>query len=428
VPTAFSPEAASELPGPDWLRERRRQAAETVANTDLPDASAEEWRYSRIAELDLDNFAPTAQFGDAPMARLDDEPAAIVRSVNGRVVAIDIEDDLLAAGVRVGPLVDFDDCQSLLGSVSNDAGDYFILLNDAFAPEPLVLDVPKGVVVERPVVFTDHAAGDGAAAFPRLVIRVGENAEVSVLDQHTSDDDATVLVCPVVELDVGPAGRLGYLNVQQLGDNSWQLGSQLARVERDGTVSAATAAFGGAYARSRADTRLVGRGAHGELLAVYFGERDQTLDFRTYQDHVAPDTTSNLLYKGVVAGRARSIYTGLIRVRPDARGTNAFQTNRNLKLSDEAWAESVPNLEIENNDVKCSHASTVSPVDEDQRFYLESRGVPTDEAERLVVAGFLDEVLQSAPTASAVPALRTAVAAKLARQRDLERSVDEAMA
>ena len=162
-------------------------------------------------------------------------------------------------------------------------------------------------------------------------------------------------------------------------------------------------------------------------MAIYFGEADQTLDFRTYQDHVAPDTTSNLLYKGVVAGESRSVYTGLIRVRPDARGTNAFQTNRNLKLSDAAWAESVPNLEIENNDVKCSHASTVSPVDEEQRFYLEARGVPTAEAERLIVAGFLGEVLESVPVQSAVPALRSAIAAKLARQRELEAAAEPEM-
>ena len=119
-----------------------------------------------------------------------------------------------------------------------------------------------------------------------------------------------------------------------------------------------------------------GRGATGDLLAVYFGEGDQTLDFRTFQDHDAPDTTSNLLFKGAVGGHSRSVYTGLIQVEKEARGTNAFQTNRNLKLSDHAWAESVPNLEIENNDVHCSHASTVGPVDEEQRFYLESRGVP----------------------------------------------------
>ena len=416
----FSPAAAAGLGGPQWLIDRRIAAAEAFESTARPDVSAEEWRYSRIGDLELGAFAPATDFGDAPMPRLDVEPAALVRCVNGRVMYADVDQELIDQGVHIGPLAEDENGETRLGSVAAEAGDYFTLLNDAFMDWPLLIDIPKGVVIERPIVVTHHAAGDGGAAFPRLVVRVGENAQVDVMDLHTSEADDHILMCPVVELDVAAAGRLGYLKVQEQGANTWQFGSVLARADRDATISAATAAFGGAYARTRADTRLVGQGAHGDLMAIYFGEGDQTLDFRTYQDHVAPDTTSNLLYKGVVAGESRSIYTGLIRVRPDARGTNAFQTNRNLKLSDDAWAESVPNLEIENNDVKCSHASTVSPVDEEQRFYLESRGVPTEEAERLIVAGFLGEVLANIPVPSAAPALKLAIAEKLARQREAE--------
>ena len=424
----FSPAAAGALGGPQWLIDRRVAAAEAFESTPRPDVSAEEWRYSRIGELDLDAYAPATEFGDAPMPRLDVEPAALVRCVNGRVMYADIDQELIDQGVHIGPLAEDENGEARLGSVAADAGDYFTLLNDAFMDWPLLIDIPRGVVIERPIVVTHHAAGDGGAAFPRLVVRVGENAQADVMDLHTSEVDDRILMCPVVELDVEAAGRLGYLKVQEQGGNTWQFGSVLSRAEKDATISAATAAFGGEYARTRADTRLVGRGAHADLMAIYFGEGDQTLDFRTYQDHVAPDTTSNLLYKGVVAGESRSIYTGLIRVRPDARGTNAFQTNRNLKLSDDAWAESVPNLEIENNDVKCSHASTVSPVDEEQRFYLESRGVPTEEAERLIVAGFLGEVLANIPVPSAAPALKLAIAEKLARQRELESAEMEPVA
>ena len=415
----FSPDAARALPGPAWLVDRRTAAAEVSSAAALPDPAAEEWRYSPIRKLDLDRYAPAVGLGDAPMPRLDIEPAAMVRTVNGRIVAIEVDDELTAQGVYVGALADHASGEERLGAVADAAPDYFTRLNDAFTYEPVLIHVPKGVVVERPIVVTHHAAGDGTAAFPRLVIDVGPDAQVEVLDHQTSDDDVSVMVCPVVELDVAAAGRLGYLNVQQLGDATWQLGSQLARADRDATLKAATASFGGAYARSRADTRLVGQGATGDLLALFFAEGHQTLDFRTYQDHVAPHTTSNLLYKGVVSGESRSIYTGLIRVRPDAHGTNAFQTNRNLKLGDRAWAESVPNLEIENNDVHCSHASAVSPVDAEQLFYLESRGVPTAEAERLIVAGFLDEVLESMPVPSAGQKVRSAVAAKLARQREV---------
>jgi Fe-S cluster assembly protein SufD len=246
------------------------------------------------------------------------------------------------------------------------------------------------------------------------VVKVGEDAEVEVLE-YKGGGSAAALTVPVTELDVAQAGRLRYLDVQLRGSSTWQIGSQVSAVGQDANLVAAQAALGGDYARTRADCRLAGRGASGDLVAVYLGEGDQTLDFRTFQDHAAPDTTSNLLFKGAVGGHSRSVYTGLIRVRPEGRGTNAFQTNRTVKLSEHAWAESVPNLEIENNDVHCSHASTVGPIDEDQRFYLESRGVPTAVAERLVVTGFFDEVLTQLPVPDAAVALRSLVGGKLDR-------------
>jgi Fe-S cluster assembly protein SufD len=275
--------------------------------------------------------------------------------------------------------------------------------------------VPAGVAVDAPVVVAHVTEGEGLATFPRLVVDAGDDSEVSVLEIQVSGPDPS-LVVPVTEIAVGRAARVGHLTVQQLGLASWQLGLQVASVDADASLRSTTVGFGGDYARLRTDCRMVGRGATGELDAVYFGEGDQTLDFRTFQDHVAPDCTSNLLFKGAVGGRSRSVYTGMIRVGKEARGTNAFQTNRNVKLSDGAWAESVPNLVIENNDVRCSHASAVGPIDEEQRFYLESRGVPTDEAERLIVSGFFDEVLGRAPVASVVPLLRSTVAAKFERR------------
>jgi Fe-S cluster assembly protein SufD len=204
---------------------------------------------------------------------------------------------------------------------------------------------------------------------------------------------------------------------------TWQLGLQVSQLGAESTLRTSSAGFGGDYARLRTDCRMVGRGATGELDAVYFGEAAQTLDFRTFQTHVAPDCTSNLLYKGAGGGVSRSVYTGLIRVGKDARGTNAFQTNRNVKLSDGAWAESIPNLVIENNDVRCSHASAVGPIDEEQRFYLESRGVPTDVAERLIVTGFFDEVLTRLPVPGLATVLRSVVAAKFARREETETTV-----
>ena len=175
----------------------------------------------------------------------------------------------------------------------------------------------------------------------------------------------------------------------------------------------ATVALGGDYARVRTEARVSGAGASTRQVALYFAGGSQMHDFRTIQDHDAPHTTSDLLFKGAVQDHARSVYTGLIKIREHAGGSVAFQTNRNLTLSEGAWAESVPNLDIRTNDVKCSHASTVGPIDEEQRFYLESRGIEPSIAERLVVLGFFDEVLQQLPSGALADELRRRVAAKL---------------
>ncbi len=414
----FTVDAACALGGPRWLSQRRAAAAERFCATEPPTTNAEEWRYSAIAELDLGAYRLAVRDDDhaTPGAYDHDQPhevavAGVVDVADGHLLSTRGLEELATQGVFVGSLDDLAEGQELLGAVSSDASDYFTLLNDAFAATPLVVDVSDGAVVQGAIVVRHHGCSPGVASFPRLVVRLGRDSQATVLDIQRSAGAA--LVVPVVELMVGPAARLGYMNLQQHDRRAWQIAAHVARVERDAALVAASVALGGAYARTRTDTRLVGRGAAGDLLSAYFGSDSQILDFRTYQDHAAPDTTSNLLYKGVLGDSARSVYTGLIRVRPDARGTNAVQTNRNLKLSDDAWAESVPNLEIENNDVRCSHASAVSPVDPDQIFYLESRGVPTSAARCLIVAGFFDEVINNLPVRSAAEWIQQAVNVKL---------------
>jgi Fe-S cluster assembly protein SufD len=337
----------------------------------LPSPEEEIWRYSRIDELGLGRF----ELG-AVEARVTGLKPSTTRSVDEE------------------PPVDV-----------------FTELNQHNG-EALVLHIPAGIVVADPIEVAWTPPEDGTVSFPRLVIEAGEASEVTIVERFMSDDVDAVVV-PVTELHAGPGSHLRYLGVNQLGRRVWQIAHQIARGGRDSTSLLATVALGGYYARVRSDARLDGVGASGQQIAAYFGGGDQMHDFRTLQDHAAPKTTSDLLFKGAVQGRARSVYTGLIRVRKEAAGTNAFQTNRNLKLSEEAWADSVPNLEIENNDVRCSHASAVGPIDADQQFYLESRGVPPETANRLIVLGFFDEVLERLPAPAVAAELRAAIAEKL---------------
>ena len=392
----------------------------------MPTPDEEVWRYSRVAELDLEAFEPVGD-GAAAADGIPAEAAAIIAAVpaaaalvvrDGRLVHAEIDDDLARRGLHAGPLGDLGDGADRFRSVAGEPVDAFDRMNDAFAPEPLAVRVPPGMVVGAPVVVVNVTSTDGGASFPRLLVDAADDAEVTVVN-HDVSGDVHALVVPVVEIAAGPASRVRYVNGQQLGYRVWQIGRLVSRVGRDANLQTANIALGGDYARLRIDSTMEGRGGSGEMLAVYFGEGTQMHDFRTLQDHAAPDTTSDLLFKGVVQGSSRSVYTGLIRIEKDASGVNAFQTNRNIKLSPRAWAESVPNLEIENNDVRCSHASTIGPVDEDQRFYLESRGIAPPVAERLIVMGFFDEVLERLPVPGIVASLRAEIAGKLER-RDAE--------
>jgi Fe-S cluster assembly protein SufD len=342
------------------------------------------WRYSRIDELDLDRFTPA-------------------------VGATTVEHGELGR-VRVARASQLDGAEAILAE-RPEPTTAIGWLRLALAVDPIVIDVPDGVRLDAPIVLRHTGAADGTAVASLVLVRAGADSEVRIVE--VLDGGGAGLVLPATDVRVGPAGRVGYVGVQTLSVDGWALGTLELVAEAQATVTAGLAGFGGSYARLRTDCHLVGRGASGDLLAAYFGTGDQALDYRTFQEHGAPDTTSNLLFKGVVGDRARSVYTGLIRVAKEARGTNAFQTNRNIKLSEDAWAESVPNLVIENNDVHCSHASSVGPIDEEQRFYLESRGIPTAVAERLIVAGFFDEVFTAFPGDDLRRELDAQVAAKV---------------
>ncbi|MGH9081247.1 MAG: SufB/SufD family protein [Acidimicrobiales bacterium] len=442
VLNTFTPESAAALPGPGWLQRRRSAAAEAFWSTPLPTEKDEVWRYSRIDQLDLDRFHPAAPAStgasDRPALLPSEQIHALIGNLGPRsalmvtidgvlaTVASGVDEDLLA----LGRLSERDGHCTLLGSVASDPHG-FQLLNDAFAVEPLVVDIAPATTIDEPIVVVHVVSGaDGDAQFPRTVIRAGEGSTAGVVEIAVGAGTALLadqaprtgpvsraeggpperLVVPVTEVTVSDGATFSLVSMQSLGRNDWVLAHQASVIGADATLHSFAVALGGNYARLRTDSTLAGTSGTSLLRAAFIGRDDQMLDFRTLQDHSAPRTTSDLLFMGAVADQSHSVYSGLIRVRRGAVRADAMQTNHNLVLDEGAHADSVPNLDIEENDVRCSHGSTVGPVDEDQRYYLESRGVEPEVAERLIVAGFFEDIAGQVPIAGTRPLIGRALA------------------
>ena len=442
LPVSFSAQAARSLGGPEWLVERRLAALEQFAASPPPVVDEDFWRYSRISELDLDRYVPSGT-GDAaglrPALEADAWPqsagllahvgerSGLAVVVDGVPVSFELSAPSTATGTVLGSVLHDSRGSDVLDQVTrlNSATgkeehepDVFDHLADAFLRDAVVLSVPARARIDHPIVIVHLLGSRGAAelaqaVFARTVIELGEAAEATVIELFVSGD-GSLLVVPIVDIAVGDAAILSYNAIQQLGAGAWQFGHQRIRAGRDSAIRTFTASLGGEYARFRTESVLAGQGGSAELLAAYFGDGTQMHDFRTLQEHGAPRTTSDLVFKGAVGGTARSVYSGLIRMRHGAKGADAFQTNRNLVLSDGAHADSVPNLDIEENDVRCSHASAVGQIDREQRFYLESRGVPPAVAERLILLGFFEDLW----VRIAAPGIRAHLAAAIATRLD----------
>ncbi len=441
--STFTPEAAAALPGPTWLQRRRSAAAEAFSSLPLPTEKDEVWRYSRIDQLDLDRFRP---LGPASAVVSDGSPglpseqvhsligslgphAALMVTIDGvlATVASSVDDHLL----QLGRVTQHGEAEALLGTVLSDPHQ-FQLLNEAFAVEPLVVDIAPATTIDDPIVVVHVVrGGDGDAVFPRTIIRAGAGSKAGVVEVAVDAGTALMadsappavpvvpaagppspeqLVVPLTEVRVSDDAELSFVSLQSLGPGAWVLGHQASVIGANATLRSFAVALGGSYARLRTDSALVGTSGTSLLRAAFIGRDDQMLDFRTLQDHLAPRSTSDLLFMGAVADRSHSVYSGLIRVRRGAVRSDAMQTNHNLVLDEGAHADSVPNLDIQENDVRCSHGSTVGPVDEDQRYYLESRGVEPDVAERLIVAGFFEDIADKVPITGTRPLIGRALA------------------
>ena len=403
----FDEEALSALSSSTLFVEAlRKQALEEFLALPIPSQETEEWRYTDLSDLYL-SFAPFAPGGDAESlnrgkilqaAGVVGERAGLQIQRNSEVVSTQLTEGLGAKGVIFGDLDRAAEehpelVEPHLHALVPTSRTKFTALHGAFRTGGTFLYVPPAVTVELPLQTLTYLDADGAAVFPHTLIVVGQDAEVTFIDRYVSPALSRALSVGITEIHAGAASRVRYVSIQEWGDGVTHLGVQRARTGRDTELRTVAIGFGASLARAEAETELAEPGGFSEMLGVFFADGTQHFDHRSLQDHVAPNCKSDLLYKGALKGESRAVYSGWVHVRPDAQKTDAMQTSRNIVLSDRAKADAIPNLEIEANDVRCGHAASVGPVEEEQVFYLQSRGIRRDEAERLIVFGFFQEVL-----------------------------------
>lgn len=417
---------------PAELLQVRSEAALKGAELSLPSDEDEDWRYTDLSRIDLDRLrisVPTEdpapididEFGSGQVAGVCPvahdalgELSGAVSVVDGVTAAQAIATDVAGLGVKFGATGQLAaEFASWAWAPEAAAHDKFSSLAVAVGAGAF-LQVPEGVAVREPFAIwqNSHSPGVLSASHTRVRLERASSARV-LMHQAGSPEDASLLL-PITEISLGPGANLDLVIVQELSEFLDQIGSVDVHIEKDAQFRVMSVTVGGGLSRLRAECHLKGEGAGSVMLGASLGRGHSHIDHRTLQDHAASNTSSDLLYKTVVDDAASSVYSGLIRVERDVRKVAGYQANRNLILSEGASAESVPNLEILANDVKCSHASATGPVDAEQLYYLQSRGISRDVAERLIVIGFLGQVLARSPIPELIPVLRGLIADRLA--------------
>jgi Fe-S cluster assembly protein SufD len=394
----------SELPVP--LRQAAADSYQAFETMAMPSPSEENWRYVEVPEHLADLAIPDEPGAEATPSEVESALGALAGRadiVDGHVSNVE--------GAHVSTLAG----AALEDYVSRPPVDRFAAAAGAFGGSGVLVHVPRGTAVDRPIFVSMEAVSPGALSVPRLLVVAEEASQVGVVVEQRSGDGLEALVLPDIEVISANAARASVTVVQTWGDAMVAVSRHRMTAGRDGFVELAEAGLGARFSRLHLTVDLQGRGADARVIGAYFGDREQTLDYRYFMNHVGENTTSDMFLKGAVAGDARSVFTGLIRIEKSGQGTNAHQTNRNLVLSDDAEAHSVPNLEILANDVRCGHGSAVGPLDEEQRYYLMSRGLPQTRADRLQVLGFFEDALQRFPTQEIEPMLRSRAMAKYDR-------------
>jgi Fe-S cluster assembly protein SufD len=393
---------------PDWFGDQQRTAWKQFESLPQPTRKDQAWRFANVGLLDLSRFRYGGTLTEEARATILEQSRGLEEVAGRMIFAGDelierdvISDQLKKRGVIFQSLEramvehtelfrkHFMSQPATLGSAK------FAALHKASVSSGTFLYVPRGVEIELPIEIFHWLNGENTSAFPHLLLVTDELAKVTVIEHFRSvNEDTPGFACGVNDLVAGPGAKVSYVCAQNWADNVIALQMNTTTVDHDASAMSLNLNLGSRYSRFESLSQLIGEGGRSDLLAVAVAKNQQEFDARTLQDHVSPHTASDLLYKNALDDRARTIFGGLIRVEPHAHFTDAYQKVRNLLLSDDAEANSMPGLEILADNVRCTHGATSGQVDEDELFYLRTRGIPVPVAQRLIVTGFLDEVIQ----------------------------------
>jgi Fe-S cluster assembly protein SufD len=388
------------------MHHMRAELLERYRALPLPTTREEHWRFTDLAGFDPDAWTAGGTQAAATPPSLLELDVAGVAAIGEDGIAI----ERAPGGIRFEPLTDD---HPLLGTLAGP-DDKFSAHNAAVWRNGLLVHVPAGVVLERPLYLRVTNTTEGGSLFWRLLVVAEPGSRFTVVEELASaSPDLSGYANAAVEIVVRDGAKVEYVNVQNLSQRTWLFGACHARVERDAELDWVAGGFGSGKGKVRIQNDLVGPGATSRVTGAYFADGTQHLDYDTYQRHVAPDTTSDFAFKGALRDTASAVWRGMIRVEQGAQKTNAYQENRNLLLSKTAHANSIPGLEILANDVRCTHGATLGQVDREQLFYLMARGLPRSEAERLIVRGFFQDVLDRVELEPVRAALGAALEARI---------------
>jgi len=394
---------------PSVLTDYRFAAWDDFQELPLPTSDDEAWRRTSLRDFDFESLSlangrpAKEQSVESSRALISDailkQNPHVLLSSSG-VIAKQTE-NLKEKGVVFSSLTDAalhhpQLVEKILGKVVSPRDGMFAAAAAAFSREGIFIYVPRGITVETPLFGISASLGAGTAHFFQTLIYLEEGASLNYLQEtlSTADHDSPSLTGEIMEIYIGPNANLQVTELQNFGSQVWSFGHKKALVERDGNLQWGIGALGSKLTKHFVSVDLVGKGAEGRVSGMFFADQEQHLSYNTLQRHLAPWTTSDLLFRGALNGKSRSVWRGMIYVAEGAQHVDGYQANRNLVLDPGARSDSIPGLEILNDDVRCTHGSTIGKIDEDQLFYLLSRGLPRVEAEQLVVQGFFDDILK----------------------------------